>query len=103
MPYASTNHLVSPYAQQYGNTTINGNGNLNHQQHSQSITQLSPQAHGTIETVHLYVPNAVIGAIIGAKGVFIKSIIKNSNASVKVKPNIIEIIEQYFGILSFFL
>ena len=80
MPYPSANHLVSSYAHQYGNATMNGNP-----QYSQSIMQLSPQAQTTIETVHLYVPNAVVGAIIGAKGVFIKSIIKNSNASVKVK------------------
>jgi len=81
MPYPSANHLVSSYAHQYGNATMNGNP-----QYSQSIMQLSPQAQTTIETVHLYVPNAVVGAIIGAKGVFIKSIIKNSNASVKVTP-----------------
>jgi len=81
MPYPSANHLVSSYAHQYGNATMNGNP-----QYSQSIMQLSPQAQTTIETVHLYVPNAVVGAIIGAKGVFIKSIIKNSNASVKINP-----------------
>lgn len=39
-----------------------------------------------VETVHLYVPNPMIGCIIGTKGLFIKSIIKNSNASVKVTP-----------------
>ena len=57
------------------------NGNFPHpQEYSQSI-QNGPAA---METVHLYVPNTVIGAIIGTKGLFIKSIIKNSNASVKV-------------------
>ncbi|CAF0725404.1 unnamed protein product [Didymodactylos carnosus] len=38
------------------------------------------------ETVNLYVPNTVVGAIIGTKGLFIKSIIKYSNASVKIAP-----------------
>jgi hypothetical protein len=57
------------------------NGNLTHQQeHSQSAQSVPV----VMETVHLYVPNTVIGAIIGTKGLFIKSIIKNSNASVKV-------------------
>jgi hypothetical protein len=87
MSYPPTNHIVPPHPHQYGNVTTNGNGNLNQhqqQQHSQSITQLSQHAPAAIETVHLYVPNAVIGAIIGTKGLFIKSIIKNSNASVKV-------------------
>ncbi len=82
MSYPPTNHLIPPH--QYGNLTTNGNGNLNHQQHFQSIPQLSQHTSAVIETVHLYVPNAVIGAIIGTKGLFIKSIIKNSNASVKV-------------------
>jgi len=57
------------------------NGNLVHQQEHSQLLQNAPIA---IETVHLYVPNTVIGAIIGTKGLFIKSIIKNSNASVKV-------------------
>jgi hypothetical protein len=54
---------------------------------SQQQHYLSQPAHnGPVvnETVHLYVPSMVIGAIIGAKGLFIKSIIKNSSASVKV-------------------
>jgi len=57
------------------------NGNLVHQQEHSQLLQNPPIA---IETVHLYVPNTVIGAIIGTKGLFIKSIVKNSNASVKV-------------------
>ncbi len=57
------------------------NGNLVHQQEHAQLLQNAPVV---IETVHLYVPNTVIGAIIGTKGLFIKSIIKNSNASVKV-------------------
>ena len=86
MPYpSSTNHLVPSHAHQYGNLAANGNGNIHPTAHSQSaIGQLSQHAAAVIETVHLYVPNAVIGAIIGSKGLFIKSIIKNSNASVKV-------------------
>ena len=58
----------------------NGNFALHPSAHSQSTLN----APAAMETVHLYVPNAVIGAIIGSKGLFIKSIIKNSNASVKV-------------------
>lgn len=85
MPYPSTNHLVPSHPHQYANVATNENGNLHHQPHSQSIVQLSQHVPAVIETVHLYVPNAVIGAIIGTKGLFIKSIIKNSNASVKVR------------------
>jgi len=88
MSYPPTSHIIPPHAHQYGNVATNGNGNLNQhqqqQQHSQSIAQLSQHAPAIIETVHLYVPNSVIGAIIGTKGLFIKSIIKNSNALVKV-------------------
>jgi hypothetical protein len=85
MSYPPTGHIVPPHSHQYGNVTTNGHGNINHQQqHSQSIAQLSQNLPAAIETVHLYVPNTVIGAIIGSKGLFIKSIIKNSNASVKV-------------------
>ncbi len=84
MSYPTTNHLVPPHAHQYGNVATNGIGNLNHQQQSQSMAPLSQHTPAIMETVHLYVPNTVIGAIIGTKGLFIKSIIKNSNASVKV-------------------
>ena len=38
------------------------------------------------ETVHLYIPNVAVGAIIGTKGSFIKNIIKLSGASVKITP-----------------
>ncbi len=62
------------------NPYANGNIPQQQQQHSH-ILQNAPVA---IETVHLYVPNTIIGAIIGTKGLFIKSIIKNSNAMVKV-------------------
>ncbi len=84
MSYPPTSHILSSQPHQYGNVATNGNGNLTHQQHAQSITQLSQHVPAVMETVHLYVPNTVIGAIIGTKGLFIKSIIKNSNASVKV-------------------
>ncbi len=85
MSYPPTGHMVPSHSHQYGNVTTNGHGNFNHQQqHSQSIAQFPQNPPATIETVHLYVPNTVIGAIIGSKGLFIKSIIKNSNASVKV-------------------
>jgi hypothetical protein len=98
MSYPTVNQLVPPQPHQYGNVATNGIGNLNHQQHSQSIGQLSPHASAITETVHLYVPNTVIGAIIGTKGLFIKSIIKNSNASVKVMnySMINQLIEIYF-------
>ncbi len=93
MSYPPTSHIVPLHpSHPYGNVATNGNGNLNQhqqQQHSQSIAQLSQHAPAVIETVHLYVPNSVIGAIIGTKGLFIKSIIKNSNASVKVIHSLI--------------
>jgi hypothetical protein len=76
MSYPPAGPLIPPHVNPYNN------GNLPHQQHSQSLQNVSP---AIIETVHLYVPNTVIGAIIGTKGLFIKSIIKNSNASVKVR------------------
>ena len=90
MPYAPTGPMMHPH---YGSVALNGNGALSHhhhqqqqlqQQHSPSITHLPSNVPAAIETVHLYVPNTVIGAIIGTKGLFIKSIIKNSNATVKV-------------------
>ncbi|CAF0864069.1 unnamed protein product [Adineta ricciae] len=83
MPYAPTGPMMHPH---YGSVALNGNGTLSHQQqqHSPSITHLSSNVPAAIETVHLYVPNTVIGAIIGTKGLFIKSIIKNSNATVKI-------------------
>lgn len=82
---SSANHLVPSHPHQYGNLATNGNGNVHQQAHTQSsMGQLSQPASTVVETVRLYVPNAVIGAIIGAKGLFIKSIIKNSNANVKV-------------------
>lgn len=79
--------MVPPYPYQYGNIGTNGNVNQQHhysQQHSQAIPTSPQNAPTNIETVHLYVPNTVIGAIIGSKGLFIKSIIHNSSASVKV-------------------
>jgi hypothetical protein len=85
MSYPPAGPLISSHPHQYGNIATNGNGNVPHQQqHSQSIGHLPQNTPAAVETVHLYVPNAVIGAIIGTKGLFIKSIIKNSNASVKV-------------------
>lgn len=84
MSYSSLNAMAPPYPHQYGNIPTNTNGNLTHQ-HSQTSPPTSPNASATTETVHLYVPNTVVGAIIGTKGLFIKSIINNSNASVKVK------------------
>ena len=76
MSYSPTAPMISAQPNPYLN------GNLVHQQDHLQLLQNVPVA---VETVHLYVPNTVIGAIIGAKGLFIKSIIKNSNASVKVK------------------
>lgn len=89
---SSTNHLVPSHPHQYGNlAATNGNGNVHQPTHSQtSIGQLSQYATTVVETVHLYVPNAAIGAIIGSKGLFIKSIIKNSNAAVKVTCQLID-------------
>jgi hypothetical protein len=75
MSYSPSGPIVPSQPNPYAN------GNLVHQQEHSQLLQNAPVA---IETVHLYVPNTVIGAIIGTKGLFIKSIIKNSNASVKV-------------------
>lgn len=38
------------------------------------------------ETTYLYIPNNAVGAIIGTKGSHIRSIIRFSNASVKIAP-----------------
>lgn len=88
VPYTSSGPLLPAHAHPYGNLLANGNGTYSHPPlqplaPSQSLgtSQIAPTI---IETVHLYVPNTAIGAIIGTKGLFIKSIIKNSNASVKV-------------------
>ena len=75
MPYPSSPSMISLQSNPYAN------GNLVHQQERTQLLQNMPVA---IETIHLYVPNAVIGTIIGAKGLFIKSIMKNSNAMIKV-------------------
>ncbi len=91
MSYTPTNQMISPYPNQYGNIPTNTNGNYTYQQqHSQYIAPLSQNSQAAIETVHLYVPNTVIGAIIGTKGLFIKSITTNSNASVKVIDDFFE-------------
>lgn len=71
LPYPATSPMNLPFVNQ-----PYSNGNY-----------ASTQTPGTIpvETVHLYVPNSMVGCIIGSKGLFIKSIMKNSNASVKVR------------------
>lgn len=75
MSYPSPGSMIATQTNPYVN------GNVAHQQENLQLLQNVPVA---IETVHLYVPNTVIGAIIGTKGLFIKSIMKNSNALVKV-------------------
>ena len=82
MSYPPSGPMIPPHHNPYNNENLAQQHHYQ-PQHSQSL-QNAPVA---TETVHLYVPNTVIGAIIGTKGVFIKSIIKNSNASVKVKKN----------------
>ncbi|CAF1161516.1 unnamed protein product [Adineta ricciae] len=77
MPYASSGPMISSQPNPY----VNGQFPPQ-QQHLYSL-QNAPVA---VETVHLYVPNTIIGAIIGSKGLFIKSIIRNSNAMVKIAP-----------------
>lgn len=77
MTYPTATGMIPAF---YAPTHVNGDFVAQQQFGSQYLTN-TPVA---IETVHLYVPNAVIGAIIGTKGLFIKSIMKNSNASVKV-------------------
>ncbi|CAF0820324.1 unnamed protein product [Didymodactylos carnosus] len=65
-------------------TNLNSNsGTYNNMANSNYSRMSNPVAN---ETVNLYVPNTVVGAIIGTKGLFIKSIIKHSNASVKIAP-----------------
>ena len=75
MPHPSSPLMISSQSNPYTN------GNLVYQQERTELLQNMPVA---IETVHLYVPNAIIGTVIGAKGLFIKSIMKNSNAMIKV-------------------
>ncbi|CAF2375544.1 unnamed protein product [Rotaria sp. Silwood2] len=77
MSYPSSNSMLAAQPNPYAN------GNLIHQPEHVQLLQNVPVA---IETVHLYVPNTVIGAIIGTKGLFIKSIMKSSNATVKINP-----------------
>ena len=78
MPYpGSSPMMLSLHHQPYLNGTYTS-------AQQQSASQLGVNGTIPIETVHLYVPNTMIGCIIGAKGLFIKSIIRNSNASVKV-------------------
>ncbi|CAF1600408.1 unnamed protein product [Rotaria magnacalcarata] len=77
LSYPSANSIIASQPNPYAN------GNLMQQQEQLQLLQNIPVS---IETVHLYVPNTVIGAIIGAKGFFIKSIMKSSNASVKINP-----------------
>lgn len=77
MPYPTATGMIPAF---YAPAHVNGDFVAQQQYGSQYLTN-TPVA---IETVHLYVPNAVIGAIIGTKGLFIRSIMKNSNASVKV-------------------
>lgn len=90
IPYQPTNQFFPSHPHAYGGMVANGNGtNFTHPTApptglSQSMGASSATSSATIETVYLYVPNTVIGAIIGSKGLFIKSIMKNSNASVKV-------------------
>ena len=75
MSYPASGPMIASQPNPYAN------GSLIHQTDHSQLLQNAPVV---METVHLYVPNTVIGAIIGTKGLFIKSIIKNSNALVKV-------------------
>lgn len=77
MPYPAATGMIPAF---YAPTHLNGEFVAQQQYASQYL----PNTPVASETVHLYVPNALIGAIIGAKGLFIKSIMKNSNALVKV-------------------
>lgn len=75
MSYPPSGPMITSQANPYTNGSLI---------HPTEHVQLLQNAPVVMETVHLYVPNTVIGAIIGSKGLFIKSIIKSSNASVKV-------------------
>ena len=81
MPYPTATGMIP--AAFYTSAHVNGEFVAQQQYGSQYLTNTPV----VTETVHLFVPNAVIGAIIGTKGLFIKSIMKNSNASVKVRRN----------------
>lgn len=82
MSYPSSNSIFASQPNPYAN------GNFIYPQEQLQLLQNMPVC---VETVHLYVPSSVIGAIIGTKGLFIKSIMKSSNASVKVIDFYIEL------------
>ena len=92
--FAPPNQYVPSHAHAYPPFVANGTGTYPNVSTrlpaaSQPIMTSGTNDTAMIETVHLYVPNNAIGAIIGAKGLFIKSIVKNSNASVKVSNDIV--------------
>ena len=43
-----------------------------------------PGAAGTSETTHMYIPNGAVGAVIGAKGSYIRDLNKYSGYSIKI-------------------
>jgi hypothetical protein len=50
-----------------------------------NMTAVAPM-QGPIETTHMYIPNAAVGAIIGAKGSYIRDLNKYSGYSMKIAP-----------------
>jgi hypothetical protein len=78
MPYPASNPLApSFHGQSYSSGAF-----FPYQQPTHA--HFAENALAVTEHVRLYVPKAVIGAIIGTKGQFIKSIIKSSSATIKV-------------------
>lgn len=75
---------------------LQGYGLVNHHDHSTAASSvgvptstssgpsMQPNSLGPLETTHMYIPNASVGAVIGAKGVYIRDLNKYSGYSIKI-------------------
>lgn len=45
----------------------------------------SPQLHGPAEVVHIWVPNNIVGALIGTKGVHIRNVMRLTGAHIRIE------------------
>lgn len=45
----------------------------------------SPQMHGPAEVVHIWVPNNIVGALIGTKGVHIRNVMRLTGAHIRIE------------------